>query len=86
MATREFELSSQLTRAIHLLGVGLILLKASGNTDWPWWAVTAPFWLPLAIAALFFIIGLVMVTIYAVVTSYLESKNADSSVQEQARD
>lgn len=86
MATRVVEVSSQLTGAAHLLGVGLILLKASGNTDWPWWAVTMPFWLPLAIAALFFVIGLLMVAVYTAVSNYTESRNANSSVQEQARD
>lgn len=51
--------------ALSLLGVGLVLLKATGNIDWSWVWVLAPFWIPLGIALLIVIgllIGVVIVS------------------------
>lgn len=36
----------------------LIALKLAGDITWPWWWVTAPAWIPVAIAALIILIGL----------------------------
>ena len=33
-----------------LLGVAFVVLRLVGVIDWPWWAVTAPIWAPLAVA------------------------------------
>lgn len=40
-----------------LLGVSFVVLKLTGQIDWPWWWVTFPFWAPLALA--FGLMGLV---------------------------
>ena len=65
---------------LQLIGVGLILLKASGLTAWPWWAVTLPFWSPFALAAVFFLIGLACVVGGEIVKSYKKDKDADPTV------
>jgi hypothetical protein len=36
---------------LSLLGLLLIGLRLAGCIDWPWWAVLAPLWAPLAIVA-----------------------------------
>jgi len=33
-----------------LLGVLFVALKLTGVVGWSWWWVTAPFWVPLALA------------------------------------
>lgn len=33
-----------------LLGVAFIVLRLVGVIDWPWWAVLAPLWAPIAAA------------------------------------
>lgn len=33
-----------------LLGIVFIVLKLCGVIDWSWWLVTAPLWIPLALA------------------------------------
>ena len=48
--------------ALGLLGVGLVLLKATGNIDWSWVWVLAPFWIPLGIALLV-VIGLLIAVV-----------------------
>lgn len=51
--------------ALGLLGVGLVLLKATGNIDWSWVWVLAPFWIPLGIALLVtisFLIGVIIIS------------------------
>ena len=45
--------------ALGLLGVGLVLLKATDNIDWSWVWVLAPFWIPFGIALLI-VIGLLI--------------------------
>ena len=39
--------SSAGVSADELLGVAFVILKLCGVIDWSWWAVTAPFWVPL---------------------------------------
>lgn len=45
-----------------LLGLLFVALKLTGYIDWSWWWVTAPFWIPLAVAlTLIFIAVLIKV-------------------------
>lgn len=37
---------------LGLLGIVFIILKLTGHIDWSWWWVTAPFWVPMALALL----------------------------------
>lgn len=47
---------------LSLLGLLFIGLRLAGCIDWPWWAVLAPFWPPLAIvAALALFVGAVSI-------------------------
>ena len=39
-----------------ILGVAFVILKLIGKIDWPWIWVTAPFWIPIVLAALLLII------------------------------
>lgn len=39
-------------RFLSLLGLLFVGLRLAGCIDWPWWAVLAPFWGPLAFVAL----------------------------------
>lgn len=38
---------------LGLLGVAFVVLKLTGYIEWSWWWVTAPFWAPLAVLAIF---------------------------------
>lgn len=44
----------------NLLLVGMFLvfltLKLTGHIDWSWWWVTAPLWIPFALAIIFILI------------------------------
>lgn len=40
---------------LGLLGVAFVVLKLTGYIAWSWWWVTAPFWAPLAIFAVFMV-------------------------------
>lgn len=45
------------------IGIGMLLfiifmvLKLTNYIDWPWWWVSAPLWVPLALAVVFALIG-----------------------------
>lgn len=43
-----------------LLGTVFIVLKLCKVITWSWLWVTAPFWIPLAIAGVLYLIGLIM--------------------------
>lgn len=43
-----------------LLGITFLILKLTGVIDWPWIWVLSPFWIPVAVALLFIVIGLVI--------------------------
>lgn len=43
-----------------LLGVAFVILKLTHVIDWSWWWVTAPFWMPLAIALVIVAIILIL--------------------------
>lgn len=44
-----------------LLGLTFIILQLTGVINWSWWWVLAPFWIPIALGILIFIIALVVV-------------------------
>ena len=35
-----------------ILGIAFIVLRLCGVIDWPWWAVLAPIWVPIALLLL----------------------------------
>jgi membrane protein YdbS with pleckstrin-like domain len=76
MAKEQFD-GSGITGFAWLLGISLVLLKAAGATDWPWWAITLPFWAPFAIALLLFFSGMLLVVIGASVQKYSERHSKD---------
>ena len=43
-----------------LLGIVFITLKLTGFIDWSWWLVTAPLWGGVAVAALVFVIAVLI--------------------------
>lgn len=43
-----------------LLGTVFIVLKLCKVITWSWLWVTAPFWIPLAVAVVLYLIGLIM--------------------------
>ncbi len=45
---------------LGLLTIVFITLKLVGVISWSWWWVLSPFWLPLAIVALIYIIASVI--------------------------
>ena len=52
---------------LGLLGVVFVTLKLLGKIDWSWWWVTAPFWGGLALVLGVLLIGLIFVTIRALI-------------------
>ena len=48
---------------LGLLGVAFVVLKLVSVINWSWWWVLAPFWIPLALAAIILIIGIIFVAI-----------------------
>ena len=50
--------SSSGTSILGLLGVVFVVLKLCGVTNWSWWWVTAPFWMPFVVfVAIIVILG-----------------------------
>lgn len=49
------------------LGILFIALKLTGVVAWSWLWVLAPFWIPLAIALGFFLVGAILLGIVAVI-------------------
>lgn len=43
-----------------LLGVAFVVLKLCHVIDWSWWWVLSPFWIPLAILAVFLVVVLMI--------------------------
>ena len=41
-----------------ILFVVFLILKLTGYIDWSWWWVTAPLWIPFAIAMIFLVFTL----------------------------
>jgi len=39
-----------------LLFLVLLVLKATHTVDWSWWIIWAPFWVPLSVAAVCFVL------------------------------
>lgn len=42
-----------------LLFIAFLVLKLTHVINWSWWWVTAPIWIPLAIALLFLLYGII---------------------------
>ena len=42
-----------------LLFIAFLVLKLTHVINWSWWCVTAPIWIPLAIALLFLLYGII---------------------------
>lgn len=59
---------------LGLLGVVFVTLKLMDIIDWPWWAVTLPFWGGIALVALILIIGLLINGICWVIDEYKSTK------------
>lgn len=47
-----------------LLTIVFIVLKLTNNIDWSWWWVVSPLWLPVAIAALIFVVVMIFAGIH----------------------
>lgn len=69
--------------ALGLLGVGLVLLKATDNIDWSWVWVLAPFWIPFGIALLI-VMGLLIGA--AIVSSKRNNSTTSNDEGENAGD
>lgn len=54
---------STIRRILTFFLILFVILKLTGAIDWPWWQVTAPFWVPLLIAASYFVSYIVGATI-----------------------
>lgn len=46
-----------------LLGIAFIVLKLCGVIGWSWWWVTAPLWVPFALALAVFVVGLILIAV-----------------------
>ena len=44
-----------------LLGTAFVVLRLCGVIDWSWWWVLAPFWAPVALTAVCFVLLLVVI-------------------------
>lgn len=45
---------------LSLLGVAFVVLKLCGVIDWSWWWVTAPFWIPVALALIIILLWIIV--------------------------
>lgn len=46
-----------------ILFIVFLILKLCGVISWSWWWVTAPLWIPLSIALLFFGIAFILIIV-----------------------
>jgi hypothetical protein len=42
-----------------VLFVVFLVLKLTGNIDWSWWWITAPLWVPVALAGVLFVFAVI---------------------------
>lgn len=49
---------------LGILGIVFIALKLTGHIAWSWWWVLAPFWIPLALVAVIFVVALIFAFIF----------------------
>ena len=52
-----------------VLGLIFVTLKLTGHIEWSWWYVTSPFWGPIAVVGGIVLVTLIVVPIYALLTS-----------------
>jgi len=52
----ETKYNSPATDTSGLLGIVFIVLKLTGVINWSWWWVLAPFWIPISIIIILFMI------------------------------
>ena len=52
-----------------ILAIIFMVLKLTGNLDWPWVWVFAPIWIPIALAVGILVIYLIFILIVALVTT-----------------
>lgn len=45
---------------LSVVGITLVVLRASRLITWSWWWVTAPFWAPLAFWLIFLVFGIIV--------------------------
>lgn len=45
---------------LSVVGITLVILRASRLITWSWWWVTAPFWAPLAFWLIFLAFGIIV--------------------------
>lgn len=55
--------------ALTILLIGFVLLKASGVIAWSWLWVLCPLWVPLAVAVLVFLVGLIIALCVEIIKS-----------------
>ena len=48
---------------LGLLTIVFIVLKLVGTITWSWWWVLSPFWIPLCVFAVAFVIGAIWIII-----------------------
>jgi len=57
-----------------LLGITFIVLKLCGVITWSWWWVTSPFWFPIALFIVIFIISLIIAVLHGAIDTYKERR------------
>ena len=48
---------------LDVLGVAFVVMRLCGVISWSWWAVLAPFWVPLALLVLIFLAALAVAAV-----------------------
>lgn len=66
---------------LGILGVLFVALKLTGYIHWSWWWVTAPFWGPWALLALFFAVGGLVFLTTVGVAWWLDRRRAKKRAQ-----
>jgi len=66
------------TGVFTTVGLVLVTLKLSHSLTWPWWCVTFPLWLPMALfVVLGLVVGLLMI-LDGLLTSLVARRRADA--------
>lgn len=51
---------------LGMLTLIFVIAKLWDKVDWSWWFVFAPLWVPVALAIIFFLIGICLLILYLI--------------------
>ena len=74
MNNKEPQSNNTQSSTLFIIFVVLLILKLSGTILWPWWIVTLPLWIGIAIIAIGFGLGATLLTLFGLLYAMFVGK------------